>query len=184
MTIQLTPAKGALRVLRGAGLAITSASLSVAAHMTSGGSLPDPGTTALITALLSGAGVALAGRRRGLPSIVGALAVAQLALHVFLQLAGSHQGTPGHLVAPFDPVGMSAGHALAALLTAVLLARAERALFVIARLLGLFLPPSQPRLLTVTKPGVIRAPARPVRIPSHQAHLRRHPLRGPPAHSW
>ncbi|MCI2418587.1 hypothetical protein MOQ72_14195 [Saccharopolyspora sp. K220] len=179
MAVNLAPTQGALRVLRGAGLATTSASLSVAAHAAAGGSLPDPGTTVVITALLAGAGVALADRKRGSWGILGALGISQLALHAFLQLVASHQDI-GHRGMPFAPLTMTLGHVAVVLLTGLLLARAERALFVVAKLLSSILPRKSTPLPVVTKPRTVCIPAITVRALAQLIYQRIHARRGPP----
>ncbi|MBB5154246.1 hypothetical protein [Saccharopolyspora phatthalungensis] len=180
MTARLAPTQGALRVLRGAGLATTSASLSVAAHAAAGGSLPDLGTTVVITVLLSGAGVALADRKRGSWSILGALAISQLALHVFLQLVASHQDGAGHPGMPFSSSAMTLGHAAVVLLTGLVMSRAERALFVVARLLGLLLPRRSRPLPVVTTPRTVWILTVTVRSLAQLIYQRIHARRGPP----
>jgi hypothetical protein len=85
----------------------------VAAHAASGGMLPDLATTVVITTLLSGAAIALADRRRGLWFILGVLGLDQLVLHLFLELAGSHEYAMSH--GRFDDLTMLAGHSAAAL---------------------------------------------------------------------
>lgn len=175
------PARGAARALRGLVLTATSASLSVAAHAAAGGSTPDLGTTILITALLSGAGLALADRRRGLWSIVGAVGVGQVSLHLFLQLAASHSDSAPLRGLPLDPVAMTLGHVLAGLLVAVLLHRAEDALFVIVSTLRLTLPRKMPAPLPpVTTRFAICLPAEPLLLIEQLIRQRIHALRGPP----
>ena len=78
----------------------------------------------MVTALLAGAGVALADRKRGSCGILGALGVSQLALHLFLQVAGSHEAGMSCGM-PFSPTAMTLGHIAAVLLTGLLMARAE-----------------------------------------------------------
>ncbi|MGP4018573.1 hypothetical protein [Saccharopolyspora sp. 5N708] len=180
MAVKLAPTQGALRVLRGVGLATTSASLSVAAHVAAGGAVPDPGTTVVITALLAGAGVALADRKRGSWGILGALGISQLALHVFLQLVASHQGGIGYPGLPFSPLAMTLGHLAAVLLTGLVLARAERALFVVAHLLGSILPRKSTPLPVVTAPRTVCIPAITVRTLAQLIYQRIHARRGPP----
>ncbi|MEV0082438.1 hypothetical protein [Saccharopolyspora sp. NPDC050642] len=180
MAAGIRPTQGALRVLRGAGLATTSASLSVAAHAAAGGSLPDPGTTLVITGLLAGAGVALADRKRGSWGILGALSASQLALHVFLQLVASHQDGPGHPGMRFSPLVMTLGHAVVVLLTGLVMARAERALFVVARLLGSILPRRSTPLTVVAQPRTVCVTVVTVRTLAQLIYQRIHARRGPP----
>jgi hypothetical protein len=110
-------------VLRGVTLAGCSAALAVAAHAAAGGVLPSAGLTVVLTAVLAGAGVALADRRRGLPAIFAVVAASQLAMHTLLSQAG--HGHP----AVDATVQMTVLHAAAAVLVAVLLAGAEGAVF-------------------------------------------------------
>ncbi|MEV5536874.1 hypothetical protein AB0L13_08415 [Saccharopolyspora shandongensis] len=180
MAAGIRPTQGALRVLRGAGLATTSASLSVAAHAAAGGSLPDPGTTLVITGLLAGAGVALADRKRGSWGILGALSASQLALHVFLQLVASHQDGLGYTGMRFSPLIMTLGHAAVVLLTGLVMARAERALFVVARLLGSILPRRSTPLPVVAQPRTVCVSVVTVRTLAQLIYQRIHARRGPP----
>ncbi|MHA6797802.1 hypothetical protein [Bounagaea algeriensis] len=182
MSVELVPAQGLLRWLRGGGLTATSAALSVAAHTAAGGALPDPWTTTLITALLASAGVALADRQRGPLGILSALAANQVAFHQFFQLSGAHAAHPAHPVTSFSPTHMALGHIASAILIGSLLTSAERALFGLARLLRRFLP----RVPHRTPPAArethfVCIPAR-VRRPIAQLTAQRiHGLRGPPA---
>lgn len=187
MVVSLTPAQGALRVLRGVGLAITSASLSVAAHAAANGSFPDPVTTVVLTTVLAGAGVALADRRRGSRSIVGALVLTQPAIHAFLQFGAGHQAGHEHaeMMMPCHchTVAMVIGHLLAAAGTGLVLARAEDALFVVARFLRLVLP-KKPTPLPAVAPLVSCIPAVSVRATAQLINQRIHGLRGPPLVAW
>ncbi|RKT84337.1 hypothetical protein SAMN05421805_103264 [Saccharopolyspora antimicrobica] len=148
--------------------------------MAAGGSLPDLGSTVVITVLLAGAGVALADRKRGSWGILGALGVSQLSLHVFLQLVASHQDGPGAIGMPFSPLAMTLGHLGAVLVTGLLMARAERALFVVARLLRSILPRRPRPLPTVTETPTVCVPAITVRPLAHLLYQRIHARRGPP----
>jgi hypothetical protein len=134
-----------LRLLRGVTLAACSAALTVTAHATAGGSVPwasSPGLTLVLTVLLAGAGVALAGRRRGFPTILAAVSGSQLAMHVLLTGLGHGHDATGvtDAAAPAAPaapasVAMVVLHIVAAVLTAVLLAGAENAVFTIVGVL-------------------------------------------------
>ncbi|MGW1680427.1 hypothetical protein [Saccharopolyspora sp. NPDC002376] len=134
----------------------------------------------MITVLLASAGVALADRKRGSWSILGALGVSQLSLHVFLQLVASHQDAPGALGMPISPVAMALGHIGVVLFTGLLMARAERALFVVARLLRSVLLRRPRPLRIVTELRTVCIPAVTVRQLAHLVHQRIHALRGPP----
>jgi hypothetical protein len=137
----------------------------------------------VITLLLAAAGVALADRRRGSLGIVGALGFSEVSLHAFLQLFGSHQGGTHHHGASFAPVPMLLGHLMAVLLTGLMLAGAERALFVVARFLGLILPRKPAPLPTVTPLRAVCIPADTIRVPAHLVQQRIHGLRAPPQRS-
>lgn len=152
----------------------------MAAHATAGGSLPDPGTTVVITALLAGAGVALADRKRGSWGILGAFSVTQLALHVFLQVVASHQDGARYPGMPFSPLVMTFGHIAVVLLTGLVMAHAERALFVAARLLGSILPRRSTPPPIVTEPPTVCVAVVTVRTLAQLIYRRIHARRGPP----
>jgi hypothetical protein len=125
-----------LRVVRGSVLAITSATLAVLAHVVGGGMAPSTGLTLLLTVAAAAAGVALADRQRGGVAILAALGTSHLAIHLLLTL-----GTPDmDMGSPFNAQVMSAAHIVAILLAAVLLTRAERAIYALAELLAMLLP--------------------------------------------
>jgi hypothetical protein len=180
MTGQSAPTRGVPRVLRGGLLAATAAALAVTAHGLAGGGWPDSGFTLLLTALLAAAGTALAGRRRGLPTILGALAVSQLGLHLLLTDLDPHRGTG---VVGVDWRVMTAAHAVAVLLTALVLTRAEAAVFAVAAALAAVLPRRLASGPVTTPPRQRLLPGVPVatelRVLFHRVCLRR----GPPAYS-
>ncbi|MEV0696355.1 hypothetical protein AB0I53_00320 [Saccharopolyspora sp. NPDC050389] len=134
----------------------------------------------MITSLLAGAGVALADRKRGSWGILGALSVSQLALHVFLQLVASHQDGAGYAGMRFSPLVMTLGHAAVVLLTGLVMARAERALFVVARLLGSILPRRSTPLPVVAQPRTVCVSVVTVRPLAQLIYQRIHARRGPP----
>jgi hypothetical protein len=106
--------------------------LGVAGHVAAGGGLPAAGPVVLLTLLLVGVGVALAGRQRGLPAILATLSGTQLVLHVLLDaLAHDHAA-----VRPVDPVAMVVLHGVAVVVTGVLLAGAERSVFAVGAVLA------------------------------------------------
>ncbi|MGH3620930.1 MAG: hypothetical protein ACRDQ5_03960, partial [Sciscionella sp.] len=135
MTSRPAPTRGALRALRGGLLALCSGALAVAAHALAGGAGPDTGLTLLLTALVGLAGVALADRRRCGLAILGALGVSHLGAHLILTTLAHHQHAM-HV----DGALMTAAHVSAVLLTAVLLTRAEAAVFASAAALAMLLP--------------------------------------------
>ncbi|HEV3357149.1 MAG TPA: hypothetical protein VG247_10160 [Pseudonocardiaceae bacterium] len=132
----LAPSRGALRVVRGSVLAITSAALAVLAHVLGGGMPPSTGLTLLLTIGAAAGGVALADRQRGGITILAALGTSHLAIHELLTLC-----TPAmDMGSPVNAQVMLAAHVAAILLAAVLLARAERAIYLLAALLAMLLP--------------------------------------------
>lgn len=134
VVVQPVPTRGALRVVRGALLAATSAALAIAAHAVASGMLPSAGLTLLLTLGVAAGGTALADRQRGPGAVLLALGTAQLGMHLILSVAG-HGGDQ-----PVNGWLMTGGHALAVLCAAGLLARAEAALFAVASALGRLLP--------------------------------------------
>jgi hypothetical protein len=164
-------------------LAVTSGTLAVAAHAAAGGGLPDLGLTALLTVGLAAVGIALADRRRSLGAIVGVLGAAQLATHVLLSVTamGTGGAMAGMAMVTHDyTLPMLGAHAVAVLVSAWLLVRADDALFLIASVLARLLP----RLLS--PPAIPETPqqSRPALAGQDRATtvlLRRcHARRGPP----
>ncbi len=143
-------------------LASSSAALAIAAHGVGGGAASDSLFTVLLATLLAWGGMSLA-QRGGVPALVGVLGVTQLCQHLLLtELANGH----GHQQeALFDPWTMFAAHAVATVMTAVLLTRAGAALAVVAgafawllsRLTALVAGP----VGTTTRPAGSPFPARP-----------------------
>lgn len=118
--------------VRGSLLASSSAALAIAAHGLGGGTLSDSGFTVLLATLLAWGGLSLASRG-GTLALVGVLGATQACQHVLLsEIAGGH----GHMMARFDGWTMFATHAVATLVTAVLLTRAGVALGTIAAALA------------------------------------------------
>lgn len=135
--------------------------------------------------LLAGFLIALADRRRGPLAVLAMVGGAQLALHGLLQLlGGAHAHSHMHAMhgAGPDPLLMTAGHALATVVTAAVLAGAESAVFTVAAVLARALPrapaaPPKPdapaRSAPVTTPPGVRAPG--------VAVARLYGRRGPPS---
>ncbi|RSD20405.1 hypothetical protein [Amycolatopsis eburnea] len=163
-------------------LAVSAAVLSVTAHRLADGGLPDPAMTLLLTGLFGWTATALTRKARGPVATITLLGTAQLVMHLLLTtLAGHHD-----MYSAPDPAGagMIAAHAVATLLTALLLARADATLLTVLAVLRAILP----RLLT---PLPVPAAA-PALVPAREGgpdHLvgvdlrRIHGRRGPPAHS-
>lgn len=170
-------------MLRGVLLATTSAALAVTAHVCAGGTLPNFGLTLTFAGLLAALGVSMADRQHSTPAILGTLAMSQLALHLLLQTLAGHRRGPTVPVPEFDPALMTAGHALAALLTGLLLSRAEQAVFRAAAALGLLLPRRLTPLPVLRPPRVPPVPAEPGGGVVQVLLRRAHPRRGPPQHS-
>jgi hypothetical protein len=124
-----------------------SAALAVAAHAVAGGMAPDPGLTALLTVGVAAVGVAMADRRRGQGAILLVLGAAQLATHVLLSVASQDMPGSGEVV---NPLVMTAAHAAAVVVAAVLSARADGVVFGLAGLLAMLLP----RVLVTPPPPV------------------------------
>lgn len=148
MTSPNAPARGALRVLRGGALAVTSATLAVTAHVIGGGAAPATGLVVLLTLLVAAAGTALADRRRSGRAILGALAVSHLSIHTILMLSCSMSD------ADIAWPAMVTAHLVAVLCTAILLTKAESAIFAVAAALAMLLPRPLP-------PPAVRSRQRP-----------------------
>jgi hypothetical protein len=163
-------------------LASSSAALAIAAHGIGGGAVSDSLFTVLLATLLAWGGSTLA-RRGGTPALVGVLGVTQLCQHLLLtELARGH----GHQQALFDPWTMFTAHAVATVLTAVLLTRAGVALrlvstavaWLLSRLTALVVGPVR----RTARPGGSPLPARPgafLEVLFREVCARR----GPPVHS-
>jgi hypothetical protein len=136
-------AAGAARALRVGLLGGGSLLLATAAHLAGGGSLPAPGVLAVAGFVLGLVALLLTRRRVRLPVLVGALVPQQVALHVLFDTAAAAVGgctagqaahhamsvltcMPAHGMGPMGYAWpMFAGHVVATLGTAVLLARGE-----------------------------------------------------------
>ncbi|MEU4801442.1 hypothetical protein [Actinosynnema sp. NPDC023587] len=125
----MTRRPASTRFARAVLLAVTSAALSVAAHGAAGGDLTEFAPALPLTALIALAGTALAERGRSPWTILATLGVAQVGQHALLNLGHHVPEGPG---TGFDPLAMTAAHAVAALLTGLLLARADSALSALA----------------------------------------------------
>ncbi|WP_156096847.1 hypothetical protein [Amycolatopsis jejuensis] len=174
-----TPARhrGALAAVRGGLLALSSASLAVTAHAAADGGLPDPALTLLLTGLIGWTATALAGRARGRLGTIAVLGGGQLVMHLVLTTLASH----GEHASGWE---MTAAHAVATLVTALVLARADATLLAVLHLLRVILPALvKPLPVPAGVPGVARPrPSGPG--PLLDVELRRiHRRRGPPAPS-
>jgi len=171
------------QALRGCLLALSSTGLAIAAHGVAGGGLPDSALTLPLMALIAWGATALRPWHLGLLPLTGVLAVIQVVLHYLLSNEANHHD---HAPPPqINGWAMFAGHALATVITAALLARASTALTLISAALA-WLRAVLRELLTapVAVPATIGAgtvaPARPgelLEILLRQVLTRR----GPPA---
>lgn len=175
-----------LGATRGVLLAVCAAALSVTAHWLADGGLPDPAMTVLLAGLFGWTATALARKARGAVATLTLLGAAQLVMHLLLTTLAGHDGHAGHDMGAMPGstgLGMVTAHAVATVLTALLLARADATLLTVLAVLRAFLP----RLLTPLP--IPAAPALvPVRVdaPGHLVgvDLRRiRGRRGPPVHS-
>ncbi len=107
----MTNARSPLRALRAALFAVVCVTLAAVGHsFMSAHQLP---ALALLGAfaVTAAAAWAAAGRRRGAPTIAGALFVLQGALHLLFSMAGAHAGDTGHPTAA-APSRMTGTHAM------------------------------------------------------------------------
>jgi hypothetical protein len=146
----VTPKPAPTRVARGLLLAVTSASLSVAAHGAAGGSLVEFTPVLPLVLLIAGAATALADRYRSPLAILAALGAAQLAQHQLLDLMHHHAPTGG---LGFDAVQMTAAHVLAVLGTGLVLVKADAALVSLVNAVSRLLP-------RTSAPGPVELPPR------------------------
>lgn len=179
------------RAVRGCAAAAVAVVLAATAHTLSGGGAPPWWLLVAVTLLASPLAVALVGRAPALWRTSAVVAVSQALLHTAFAAVGAdapaagvrhvHGGALlgiGSAGVVLDP-GMIAGHALAALITTVLLVWGERMLRGIGRGLRRLL-----RLLPAHAPGSPSAPPRavPVALPTlPRVHLASLSRRGPPA---
>jgi len=172
--------RGAPRLLRGAGLAVCCASLGIAGHALAGGGPPAPAPVLLGALVIAGAGVALADRQRGLPAILVTVAGTQLAMHVLLDAFG--HGPHGSPASGGGATLMVGAHATAALVTAVLLAGAERAVYAVGAVLDWLLRTLPARPLVVPGPRSFTSLPAGGSLPGlvGQLVVRLHGRRGPP----
>jgi len=173
-----------LGATRGVSLAVCAAALSVTAHRLADGGLPDPAMTALLTGLFGWTAAALARKARGPLATIALLGAAQLVMHLLLTTLAEHHAHDMAATPGTTGPGMVFAHAIATVLTALLLARADTMLLTVLAVLRAILP----RLLTplpVPSAAPALVPAR-TAGPDHLVgvDLRRiRGRRGPPVHS-
>jgi hypothetical protein len=125
-------------VCRGAGLAVVSAVLAIAAHGVAGGGLPGTVPTLLLSLVVSATGIALASKRYSLGSVTVLLGVTQLVTHLLLSVDST--GMSGMSAETFNGLDMLGAHAAAVLVTSVLVVRADALLFALAGALRRLVP--------------------------------------------
>ncbi|MTB72355.1 hypothetical protein GGG17_10310 [Arsenicicoccus sp. MKL-02] len=152
----ITPAGGRLRLLRAGTLAVVMLALAALAHLLGAGALPGPGVLAVLLGLVLATCLTASARRLGAGSIGAILGGGQLALHGAFTVLGTTGADPeslGHVVGSGHhavlvthawPAHAAAGghghlsltmllaHVLATVVTAAVLARGERALWLLA----------------------------------------------------
>ena len=188
-----------LRLPRAGAVALTVLTLAAGAHVAAGGQLPALPILAAVAAVVGLSAVLLAGRKMTVPRLAGYLGTSQVVLHLaFSRLADAgtsgpagqpHHGStaagwgPAETPAPYEHLAADAGstmtllHLAATLLTAILLARGEAALWALAA----WLKPLQGILGTGTIPPRFRVlPARPRTVPVKAAVPGQVGVRGPP----
>jgi len=168
-------------VARGLTAASVCALLTYSGHRAAGGAMPDLGLLVVLTLLLAGFLTTLADRRRGPLAILAMVGGSQLALHGLLQLlAGSHSDA---MTGPAGPgtLAMLGAHALATVVTSVVLAGAEDAVFTVAHALARALPLTSSAPRAAEQPSRLSAITGPLDGRLRGVLLRRlHLRRGPP----
>ncbi|MFR9803292.1 hypothetical protein ACL02T_13445 [Pseudonocardia sp. RS010] len=164
-----------VRILRGAVLASLTTLLTALGHLAGGGTLPDLGLLVVLLPLLALVVTSTAERARGPVGTLLVLGTGQLVLHELLVVLGH-----GHAGAASGPQ-MVAMHAVATVLSGLLLRDADRLLCALSRALRRVLP-RRPALLAAD------APLRTCAVPPAGVvgHVRRAAVgallrRGPPA---
>ncbi len=148
----ITPDRGRLRLLRAGTLAVVMISVAALAHVLGGGALPGGGVLAVLLGLVLVTCLVASGRRLEGLSIGAILGGGQLALHeafALLGTTGADAASLGHVVGSGHhavlvthagqagsghhlSLSMLLAHALATVVTAAVLARGERALWLLA----------------------------------------------------
>ena len=167
------------RLWRSAVFAAIAAQLAALGHYAGGGGRPDPAVLLIGAATIGLAVVGLTTKRRSAAGILGVMLLSQLAFHLLFSV-DVHAIHGGHTLIPADPRSMIAFHLVAAVLSSLVLARGERALFGlfaalrrVARLTARRLPAHR-ELWTAAFAGLgAGRPAGPL--------LRTSPRRGPPS---
>jgi hypothetical protein len=169
------PTSSGARSVRSAAFAACAVGLALGAHATAGGGVPDLLVLLLLGVLVEAASSTFARRPRGALATALALLSVQVVLHsAFMMAAPAHMAHGSHLHSP----SMVVAHGIAALILGVLLARGERQITCVARLL---VPVA---LLRPFRPLPVRrlVIAAPVDVPRLRPAVTLHDLsrRGPP----
>ncbi|WP_106179297.1 hypothetical protein [Prauserella shujinwangii] len=167
--------RGASRPARGTLLAVSSATLAVAAHALADGTMPHLALTLTLAIVIGWVAAALADIARGVQGRLLVLGGAQLTTHWVLAGLTAHDGGVGHGLA------MPVTHGVATMLTALVLVHAESMLAAAVASLYLLLPVSwKPAPIPAGTP--VRAVVRPTGGPYFvEVLLRRvNGRRGPP----
>ena len=126
------PTSSGARSARSAAFAACAVGLAFGAHVTVGGEVPGFLPLLLLGVLVEAASSTFARRPRGPLATGVALLSAQVVLHgAFMMAAPAHMAHGSHLPSP----SMVVAHGIAALVLGVLLARGERLITCVARLL-------------------------------------------------
>lgn len=169
------------RRLRVPAFTAATVSLGVGAHLAAGGEAPSGSLLVLLTAVVAVICSATAGRELRLAALLGAVALAELGIHVALLGDGHAAHGPGSHAPGQHPALMTAAHLVASALLACWLRRGEAAvwrtvgrtvrLVGLARRGGPVLPP-----VPLTR-GIVGDLTRPL-LPQHAGTVRQ--VRGPP----
>lgn len=155
--------------------------IALAGHLMAGGAVPGMASV-LALAWIGGCCVLLADRQRSFGSILAACSVAQVAFHLMFAVSGAPHAAHSAAATStsvFADLSMIAGHALAAILTAALLAYGDTVLWSLFHAVRLVqVPPVVPPQPTV-RLAVIRAADHVSRWYDFLAQGQ--PRRGPPA---
>jgi hypothetical protein len=144
------PTASGARSVRSVAFAVSAVSLSLGAHATAGGDVPDVPLLLLLIALVDAVSSTFARRPRGPTATAVALLAAQVVLHGAFMFAApahaAHAAHAGHL----HSLPMLVAHGIAAFVLAVLLSHGERLITHVARVLlpVALLRPFRPLLAT------------------------------------
>lgn len=167
-----------LPVLRAAVFAVVGTVLGVSAHhLAAEGAVPWARGSAVAAALF-GLGLVGVRRPRHMGTVVACSVVGQSGLHLWLTL-GAHAQPPAHQhghhmqgapTGSYDSVAMAAAHALAAVLVAILLHRADAACWTLARGVAAVLDAARAHVATAralfTRPRTVGRLWPPVPVPA------------------